>query len=204
MLDVLQMTFPLWNCCKVPCLVNWKSAAADKEVGLVSLDSTKGTQMKLFGILAARWRSACVCNRQRVNVAAMKLCCIKYHIFYHIILLFQESVMRLKKPSYEIITALFRFMHCMRPEASKEATTAANVVGPRVGQQRDAVAGPQEVQPQRPHQWIFEAQMRQSKYDFSEPSRWGTKLFKIHVYLYCDFVKWTSYDFIFWYLLSTL
>ena len=59
--------------------------------------------------------------------------------------------MRLKKPSYEIITALFRFMHCMRPEASKEATTAANVVGPRVGQQRDAVACPQEVQPQRPH-----------------------------------------------------
>lgn len=64
--------------------------------------------------------------------------------------------MRLKKPSYEVITALFRFMHCMhcmhRPEASKEATTAANVVGPRVGQQRDAVACPQEVQPQRPHQ----------------------------------------------------
>ena len=26
--------------------------------------------------------------------------------------------------------------------------------------------------------------MRQSKYDFSEPSRWGTKPFKIRVYIY--------------------
>ena len=93
----------------------------------MSLDSTKGTQMKLFGILTARWRSTCVCNWQGVNVAVMKFYfyCIKYnisiylYIYIYFILLFQESVMRpvlvlsqsagknlLKKPSYEVITAL--------------------------------------------------------------------------------------------------
>lgn len=104
------------------------------------------------------WDPRCtVEKRMCLQPATCSRCCHEtflYQVSYilsYFILPFQEFVMRLKKPSYEIITALFRFMHCMRPEASKEATTAANVVGPRVGQQRDAVAGPQEVQPQRPH-----------------------------------------------------
>ena len=112
MLDVLQMTFPLWNCCKVPCPVNWKSAPADKEVGLVSLDSTEGTQMKLFGILAARWRSACVCNRRRVNVAAMKLCCIKYRIFHHILSFYSKSPSCVLK-SHPMKSSLLSFASCI-------------------------------------------------------------------------------------------
>ena len=89
----------------------------------------------------------------RLQPATCSRCCHEtflYQVSY--ILSFHSKSPSCVLKSHPMKSSLSSFMYRMRrPEASKEATTAANVVGPRVGQQRDAVACPQEVQLQRPH-----------------------------------------------------